>query len=256
MVSQSLVVKPGAWHAFKHSRVGALLKRVARPVLPGWVDEGRIIVQGPYLRKMLERVIADSRPANVLNAGAGEGLYSSLLLGLPSKQVLELDVSYTQNFRKLADSRQRLLAASLTAIPLGDVSVDLILCSEVLEHIVEDELALDELTRVLSPSGWLLISVPTPPAVFDPAHVREGYRLRELADLLAKRGLEIVKAQFCMHAFFRFFLTRYRAGFVPRFLAYLLSWLDYRIPVGRPMDVMVLARKGGAGKSAVKQPRP
>ena len=44
-----------------------------------------------------------------------------------------------------------------------------------LEHIADDGAALDELRRVLAPGGWLLIAVPTPPAAYDPNHVREGY---------------------------------------------------------------------------------
>lgn len=231
--------------SLKKSYLGTVLKKVLYPVLPGWVDEGRKVVQGPHLRKLLERVAAESpRPNNVLNAGAGEGLYSYLLLALPGmKQVLELDASYTHCLRKAESPKQKFLAASLAALPLGDHTIDLILCSEVLEHIVEDEKALNELTRVLSPRAWLLISVPTPPAVFDPAHVREGYHPNELTERLEKRDFEVVETRFCMHAAFQFFLKRYRQGWVPRAVVFMLCWIDRRFPLGRPMDVMILARR-------------
>jgi SAM-dependent methyltransferase len=228
----------------KKSHVGTFLKKVLRPVLPGWVDEGRKIVQGPHLRKLLGRVTAESpRIHNLLNAGAGEGLYSHLLLSLPGvTQILELDASYNHCTRP-SYPRQQFMAASLAAMPFSDHTMDLILCSEVLEHIVQDEQALNELTRVLSPGGWLLITVPTPPAVFDPAHVREGYYPGDLTERLKNRGLQVVEVRFCMHAVFQFFLKRYRRGRIPRAVVFMLSWVDRGLLLGQPMDLMILARR-------------
>jgi len=216
---------------------------MARPLWPGWVDEGRGIVQGSLLRQLLLQAETQGKPLRVaLNAGAGCGLYSQLLLNLRDvTQIVEADLSYATHSRKLADNRQTLIATSLTFIPLASQSVDVILCSEVLEHIREDELALDELQRVLSPGGWLLISVPTPPAVFDPAHVREGYTAEDLSRRLAARGLETVETRFCMYRVFQFFLQTFRPGRYRSWLVWIFSWLDRIFPLGQPMDLIILA---------------
>jgi SAM-dependent methyltransferase len=50
--------------------------------------------------------------------------------------------------------------ADITALPFADDSFDVILCSHVLEHIVDDRKAMRELYRVLRPGGWALILVP------------------------------------------------------------------------------------------------
>jgi SAM-dependent methyltransferase len=42
----------------------------------------------------------------------------------------------------------------------GDASIDIILCSHVLEHIPEDRKAMSEIRRVLRPDGFALILVP------------------------------------------------------------------------------------------------
>jgi len=230
--------------ALKNSYVGTILKKAARPILPGWVDPGRQIVQGPHLRAMLARVTRDSRGVKtILNAGTGEGLYSDLLFEFAdAKRILEIDIKF-HGGQQARDARQQFVAASLTALPLPDKSLDLILCSEVLEHIEADELALRELARLSSPRGWLLISVPTPPAVFDPAHVREGYSLEDFSRLLRHHGFELIELRFCMYAFFRLFLRSYRKGVVPHAMVVGLSWLDRTIPLGKPMDLVVLARK-------------
>jgi SAM-dependent methyltransferase len=53
-----------------------------------------------------------------------------------------------------------LLAADITVMPFGNQSFDLVLCSEVLEHIPNDTAAIKELLRILKPGGQLVVSVP------------------------------------------------------------------------------------------------
>jgi SAM-dependent methyltransferase len=56
--------------------------------------------------------------------------------------------------------RWGLTAADITALPYSDHSFDLVLCSEVLEHIHDDDKAIAELLRVLKPGCQLVVSVP------------------------------------------------------------------------------------------------
>jgi SAM-dependent methyltransferase len=48
----------------------------------------------------------------------------------------------------------------LTAIDLPTDSVDMVICSHVLEHVVEDRVAMRELRRIIRPDGQALIMVP------------------------------------------------------------------------------------------------
>ena len=50
--------------------------------------------------------------------------------------------------------------ADITNLPFPDDSFDVILCSHVLEHVVDDRKAMRELYRVLRPGGWALVLVP------------------------------------------------------------------------------------------------
>jgi SAM-dependent methyltransferase len=52
------------------------------------------------------------------------------------------------------------VVTSITAMSFDAASFDCILCSEVLEHIPDDEKAISELRRVLRPGGVLLATVP------------------------------------------------------------------------------------------------
>ncbi|PWU04533.1 MAG: hypothetical protein C5B51_16640 [Terriglobia bacterium] len=222
------------------------LRKVLRPLLQAWPDEGRQIVQGPLLRELISRAAKSKRSfRRVLNAGAGEGGYSLYLAGLPELEtLLDYDLSYSSHTFARLHAKQVRVAGSLTDIPLADCTVDFILCSEVLEHIPAHGQALDELNRVLVPGGCLLITVPTPPAVPDKNHVREGYRHEELDRLLAERGLEVLDNRFCMHFFFRSILANWpHWPWRIRFFLRGLSALDTILHLGPPMDLMILARK-------------
>lgn len=213
--------------------------------MPGWPDEGRRIVQGPHLRALFDRAMRSSGSfPRVFNAGAGEGGYSRMLLGLPGVQALvETDFDWRSGNHSGFDPRQQFFCASLVSLPAQAKNFNLILCTEVLEHIQEHDQALDELARVLAPGGWLLITVPTPPAVPDSNHVREGYRAEELGAMLAERGFEIVDTRYCMRFFFRWLLANWpRVPWFPRIAIRFLARLDGWVPIGPPMDLLILAR--------------
>jgi SAM-dependent methyltransferase len=215
------------------------------PLMPSWPDEGRRIVQGPVLRHLLKRATQERRGfGRILNAGTGESGFAFLLATLPgTSQLIETDIDIGSG-RALVSPKQIFFGSSLTDIPLANRSVDLVLCTEVLEHIPDDMKALDELARVLAPEGWLLISVPTPPAVPDRAHIREGYRPEDLHRMLRERGFDVLETQFCMHRFFRWILANWeKLPYRPRILIRGLSYLDRLLPLGPPMDLIILARR-------------
>ncbi len=50
--------------------------------------------------------------------------------------------------------------ADATRLPFADAAFDTIICSEVLEHIMEYKQALQEITRIVKPGGVVALSVP------------------------------------------------------------------------------------------------
>jgi SAM-dependent methyltransferase len=217
-----------------------------RWLMPGWPDAGRRIVQTPALATLIQSAVArNGRPDRALNAGAGEGLYSPLIRRHSgAKALFEFDLAVPP----LAIARRaggRRFSASLTHIPLATASISLAVCTEVLEHVPDDELAVRELSRVLQPGGALVLSVPTPPAVFDPAHVREGYTADQLRTLFGRHGLEIVDARYCMHGVFQAVLKYWRPRRVPLAIILAAAWIDRLIRPGQPMDLAVLALRRG-----------
>jgi SAM-dependent methyltransferase len=79
-----------------------------------------------------------------------------------------------------ADGREVDVRASLSALPLPDSSIEILICSNVLEHVPDDATAMRELARVLSPDGLAVVKVPfRPDAPTDEApHPPEEERIR------------------------------------------------------------------------------
>ena len=83
--------------------------------------------------------------------------------------------------------------ASLYELPLQDESVDIIICLEVLEHLREDNKALEEVRRILRPGGRLIISLPSefyfPQYLELMGHWRH-YNPKVMAQMLERIGLK------------------------------------------------------------------
>jgi ubiquinone/menaquinone biosynthesis C-methylase UbiE len=93
-----------------------------------------------------------------LDAGCGDGRYlAALAAELPARRA-GLDISErileTARHRVEADFRQ----GNLESIPFADAEFDLVLCSQVIEHVLDADAAVRELARVLRPGGTLIIS--------------------------------------------------------------------------------------------------
>ncbi|MBX3133607.1 MAG: methyltransferase domain-containing protein [Gemmatimonadaceae bacterium] len=120
-------------------------------------------VLGRYLDRVAWQV-QQLAPRRVLDAGCGEGfVYRGLRQrGVSASVWLGVDISHGAVAYAAARSPEATWrAADLSALDLPDRCVDLVLCSQVLEHIPNPERVRDELTRVSS--RWLLVSVPLEP---------------------------------------------------------------------------------------------
>jgi SAM-dependent methyltransferase len=121
----------------------------------------------PGLDRKFERVwqlVAEHLPCDAfLDAGCGDGRHLAALerSGHRPARVVGSDISQ----RILETARAaggppglELVQANLEALPFEDEAFDLVLCTQVIEHLLDPAAGLGELARVLRPNGTLVLT--------------------------------------------------------------------------------------------------
>ncbi|MCU0490239.1 MAG: class I SAM-dependent methyltransferase [Chloroflexaceae bacterium] len=128
----------------------------------------------PLQRWLLERfhrtaatLCAQSNATSILDAGCGEGIALHRVLALsgtatPMPTLVGLDNSLgALKIARTLQTRQSFTSGDLLNLPFPDKRFDLVVSMEVLEHLENPHLGLQELCRVSR--RWLLLSVPNEP---------------------------------------------------------------------------------------------
>lgn|GEM_PF-4965433 len=101
----------------------------------------------------------------VLEIGAGRGYFCRLFTTKYTANyycALEYEQSNLNYGLRLGNfqNASQLFRGSVYSLPFEDRQFDLVVISEVLEHLSELDLAMGEIRRVLDPNGWAIASVP------------------------------------------------------------------------------------------------
>jgi len=133
----------------------------------------------------------DVKPKDkILECGCGRGFHLNILRELSRATLYGIDINrkHLQIAKKqLAKKDVKIKYASVYALPFKDKFFDKVLLSEVLEHLEDEDKALQEIRRVLKPGGRLIITVPNEsyPFLWDPINKT----LEKVFNTHIKRGL-------------------------------------------------------------------
>jgi SAM-dependent methyltransferase len=172
--------------------------------------DSRIFIQRYWQRmrfRHITELIAGEGP--VLDVGCGSSrIISSLPPGSVALDILLRKLRYARKF-----SRQ-LVQASGFALPFADGSFPSVVCSQVIEHVPKDPQILDELCRVLTLGGRLVLGTPDyacwewvvteklygliVPGGYAHEH-KSHYTRRELIHLFEQRGFVVEKTRYILH---------------------------------------------------------
>jgi SAM-dependent methyltransferase len=168
---------------------------------------GKLQSYGPRFisrRRLIHRLVKAIRPYRTLDIGCGSGLITKVL-AKASTEVLAVDVSEQAvrvsrgNLGKTPNVLLKVVDVFQSRDAISDWagSFDLVVLSEVLEHMQEDDRALDSVRQLLGERSWLLLSDPGDPKLWNAedeqaGHVRR-YTREELGRKLTEHGFEIVR---------------------------------------------------------------
>ncbi|WAL95331.1 class I SAM-dependent methyltransferase [Streptomyces sp. Je 1-369] len=190
------------------------------PAVPVASGDARSIRQARVLAAALGP--ATTRTATVLDIGCGDGTAAATAAPLLAGHRV-VGVDWSQDALKRAHARLPYVVRgelSDGGLPFADGAADAVLFSEVVEHLVDPDSALDELRRVLRPGGHLMLSTPNLAAWYNRGlllagvqpvfsevslrgiHGRPGkevvghlrlYTARALREFVAASGFEVVR---------------------------------------------------------------
>lgn len=122
----------------------------------------------PFYRNVVEKLIALKKGNLVLDAGCGEG--GSFHNTLPLSQVVAVDV-FKNDLQKLKKNRKyAFVLASIECLPFQESIFDLVVSTDVFEHLHNVDKAIEEISRVLNDTGELILSTSNklnPALLFD-----------------------------------------------------------------------------------------
>lgn len=187
-------------------------------------DLGNVFNKQPFLRKLFYKLLdllllrtwhvhrelrqwtANQNSARVLDAGSGFGQYSFYLSRKnPGFTIDAVDVKEDQIadcnafFKQVNLNNVQFQIGDLTQ-PIAENKYDLVVCVDVMEHILEDVTVFKNFHQAMKPGAMLLISTPSDQGGSDVheetgesfigEHVRDGYNVSEMADKLKLAGFD------------------------------------------------------------------
>ena len=123
-----------------------------------------------HLKGRVQEWLSGRSFERVLEIGCGSGYFLFKVnesLRQSAKTLAGLEVSYEQllkfcaRFKRFPQVECLPVLASAESIPLPDSSFDLVVSSEVLEHILHPDIAMREIYRVLKPGGTFCLTTPS-----------------------------------------------------------------------------------------------
>ncbi len=162
------------------------------------------------LRLRARRVlnILPKRFEKMLDAGCGTGVYSFSLRNR-GKEIIGVDIdkqkiNYVKDVNRF--NNLKFEAGDLRKLKFKKEEFDLIICSDVIEHITEDKKAFSELGRVLKRGGLLKVTVPydSKSNALDYrryGHERSGYSEEMLKKMCETNSLRILDITYYSHPF-------------------------------------------------------
>jgi len=121
--------------------------------------------QQQILKEVLDRLRLDPM-SRILDLGSGDGLNILTLIDY-FLEIIAVDISLLalsrckRTFYRFGlDWRMKFITGNIVSLPFIDHSFDLIICTETLEHVVDLDAAVREISRVLKENGFVFISCP------------------------------------------------------------------------------------------------
>ena len=106
-------------------------------------------------------LVRECKPRDILELGFEDPIMSQLIIKSSGANYVGVDISH-ESIKAAKESGISViqLDASRENLPFEPDSFDIVLCSEVIEHLYDPDFAVEQLKRVLRPTGKMIITTP------------------------------------------------------------------------------------------------
>lgn len=190
------------------------LEYIWEQVPPDYYQKGieKNFLQRLWHQRKLEAVselIGDARPKSILDVGCASGWFlSQIARRFPKAKYIGVDVyKKAIQYAKEHYPSLKFMVADAHSLPFPANSCDIVICTEVLEHVLKPELVISEIKRILKPNGIAVIEMDTGNILFRTVwywwtNLRKGvwkdshlhsFNTEKLGKMINKDGLVISK---------------------------------------------------------------
>lgn len=135
----------------------------------------------------------------LLDCGAGSGAFAESL----SKEMTVIAMDDHKESLEILERRiprESVVCGSCTSIPFPEDSFEIVAALDVIEHIPNDNLAVNEMVRVLRPGGIMVVTVPAMMCLWsdwdESLHHQRRYSKKSLRNLFQIPNLEILHSAY------------------------------------------------------------
>jgi SAM-dependent methyltransferase len=164
-----------------------LIKKVNRKLSNEFIGSSNYWRKSPssfLLYKGIQQALSRyAKGGKVLDAGAGRLAYRELLLQY-------FDHYSSLDFKKTHDELD--VVGNVEMMPFENNSFDMVLCSQVLEHVAHPWRAFEEIYRVLKPGGKAIITVPMLGYIHNAPHDFFRFTRFGLKSLAKESGFSVI----------------------------------------------------------------
>lgn len=139
-----------------------------------------------FFYKFIDSLISENNTHSIIEIGCGEGWLSEKILS--NHQIKLTMVDIIDQRKTLLDADFMCADCSTSRLNINDSSVDLLIATQVIEHLENPSFFFNEAKRVLKEGGYLLLSYPNFSNIFQRLHFLQSGTIYRLSGTLNSGG--------------------------------------------------------------------
>ncbi|MBN2458145.1 class I SAM-dependent methyltransferase [Candidatus Woesearchaeota archaeon] len=169
-----------------------------------------------YRYRAISRMLKPGPQKRLLDVGCGLGYMTARLSGRFQATGIDLDKDCIRFAADQDPKGKYMVADAGKKLPFKDDTFDYVISSEVIEHVEDDRLFLNEIRRVLKPGGLAVITTPSSEGLVKVSdkchkhglekHFREDYTRKELVSRFLEAGFRVASVSYSMILFTQLFM--------------------------------------------------